>query len=115
MAAQKVAVLPLMVKPAAMEKVQRLMAEFGELAIPARTDESSGAIGRKYARVDELGIPYAITCDFEEDGKVTLRERDSGDQVRVPIEQVANVVVSLCKSVNPRVWASVAEEFPKQQ
>eukprot|EP00672_Neobodo_designis_P020340 CAMPEP_0174840362 /NCGR_PEP_ID=MMETSP1114-20130205/8636_1 /TAXON_ID=312471 /ORGANISM="Neobodo designis, Strain CCAP 1951/1" /LENGTH=624 /DNA_ID=CAMNT_0016074507 /DNA_START=41 /DNA_END=1915 /DNA_ORIENTATION=+ len=114
MAAQKVAVLPLMVKPAAMDKVQRLMAELAELAVPARTDESGGAIGKKYARVDELGIPYAITCDFEEDGKVTLRERDSGDQVRVPIDEVARVVVDLCKAVNPRTWASVAEHYPKQ-
>merc|ERR1711991_925751 len=107
MASQKAAVLPLMVKPAAMEKVQRIMAELNDLAVPARTDDSGGAIGKKYARVDELGIPYAVTCDFEEDGRVTLRERDSGEQVRVPIGEVAQVIMELCKPFNPRTWESV--------
>jgi glycyl-tRNA synthetase len=114
MAAQKVAVLPLMVKPAAMDKVRRLMDEFAELGIPARSDDSGGAIGKKYARVDELGIPYAITCDFEEDGKVTLRERDSAEQVRVPIDEAGRVVYDLCRTVNPVPWSKIRDTYPAQ-
>ena len=113
-AAYKVSVLPLMVKPVAMEKVARVLVDLGELAVPARSDDSGSAIGKKYARVDELGIPYAITVDFEEDNCVTLRERDTQEQVRVPIADVALLVHDLCKAVNPRSWASVKEAFPAQ-
>ncbi|MBU6147760.1 MAG: glycine--tRNA ligase [Actinomycetales bacterium] len=52
--------------------------------------DDAGAIGRRYRRADEVGTPYAITIDFETaaDGGVTIRERDSMVQVRVPIEGV---------------------------
>lgn len=60
-------------------------------------DESGVAIGRKYARIDELGVPFAVTIDYEslEDKQVTLRERDSTKQVRVPIEQLPSLLLSL--------------------
>ena len=47
------------------------------------------AIGRRYRRQDEIGTPFCVTVDFqtvEEDNAVTIRERDSMSQVRVPIE-----------------------------
>ena len=52
--------------------------------------DTTRAIGRRYRRQDEIGTPYCVTIDFEsiEDGAVTIRERDSTDQVRVPIENV---------------------------
>ena len=42
-----------------------------------RVDKSGAALGRRYARVDEIGVPFAVTVDFESlvDGTVTLRER----------------------------------------
>ncbi len=48
------------------------------------------SIGRRYRRQDEIGTPYCVTVDFEsiDDGAVTIRERDTTDQVRVPIESV---------------------------
>lgn len=51
-------------------------------------DDSSGSIGRRYTRNDELGIPFGITIDFDtikEPHTVTLRERDSMEQIRVPV------------------------------
>ena len=45
------------------------------------TYDKSGSVGRRYARADEMGTPLCITVDFEEG--VTLRERDSAQQVRV--------------------------------
>ena len=51
----------------------------------------SGAIGRRYRRQDEIGTPYGITIDFESvegDGTVTIRDRDTTEQVRVKIEEV---------------------------
>ncbi len=50
----------------------------------------SGAIGRRYRRQDEIGTPFCVTYDFdsEDDGKVTVRERDSMEQERIAIDAV---------------------------
>lgn len=53
-----------------------------------KVDESSGSIGRRYARTDQIAIPFAITIDFDtlaQPHTVTLRERDSLSQVRAPV------------------------------
>ena len=52
--------------------------------------DSSGSIGRRYARADEIGVPVCITVDHQtlEDNTVTLRSRDSGEQKRVDIESL---------------------------
>ncbi|RME79437.1 MAG: glycine--tRNA ligase [Methanobacteriota archaeon] len=54
-----------------------------------------GSIGRRYAKADEIGIPYAITVDHEslEDGTVTIRDRDSGEQVRVAVEDIVERIM----------------------
>ena len=51
---------------------------------------SSGSIGKRYARADEIGVPYGITIDYQtkEDGTVTVRFRDDGQQVRLKLEEV---------------------------
>lgn len=56
--------------------------------------DRSGSIGRRYARADEIGIPLCITVDFEslEDKKVTLRNRDTTEQIRVPIDELCNTI-----------------------
>jgi len=56
--------------------------------------DDSGSIGRRYARVDEIGVPVAITVDFEtiENGTVTLRDRDTWRQVRVDINRAVEAV-----------------------
>ncbi|NLA57811.1 MAG: glycine--tRNA ligase [Firmicutes bacterium] len=56
--------------------------------------DDSGSIGRRYRRQDEIGTPFCITFDFDslEDHAVTIRDRDSMEQVRIPIEQVANYI-----------------------
>ena len=114
LAPQKVAVLPLMMKQPAEGRAAALTQAFMSAGLSTRSDTSGGAIGRKYARVDEVGIPYAVTVDFEEDKAVTLRERDTGKQVRVPEGDVVRVVQELCSPVNPRTWDSVAEAYPSQ-
>jgi glycyl-tRNA synthetase len=51
----------------------------------------AGAIGRRYRRADEVGTPFCITVDFdtiEKDNSVTIRDRDTTDQVRIPMEEV---------------------------
>jgi glycyl-tRNA synthetase len=53
--------------------------------------DASGAIGRRYRRADEVGIPFCITVDFEtieNDAGVTIRDRDTTEQIRLPLDQV---------------------------
>ena len=52
--------------------------------------DSSGSIGRRYARADEIGVPQCLTVDHQslEDATVTIRDRDSGEQRRVAIEDI---------------------------
>ena len=52
----------------------------------------SGSVGRRYARADEIGVPYCLTVDFEslEDNCVTIRERDDTKQKRIKISELKN-------------------------
>lgn len=52
--------------------------------------DESQSIGKRYRRQDEIGTPFCITYDFDsvEDGQVTVRHRDSMEQVRMPIADV---------------------------
>ena len=56
--------------------------------------DETGSIGKRYRRQDEIGTPFCITYDFEskEDGCVTIRERDSMEQVRVPIAELKSYI-----------------------
>jgi len=56
--------------------------------------DDKDAIGRRYRRQDAIGTPYCVTIDFEtiENDTVTIRERDSMTQVRVPVSEVAGIV-----------------------
>jgi len=62
--------------------------------------------------MDELGIPFDITIDFETktDKSVTLRERDSCEQIRLPMDEVANTVRDL--SEGHIVWADLTAKYP---
>ncbi len=82
----KAAVLPLQKKLS-----EPAMALHQELSKYFNADfDVTGSIGKRYRRQDEVGTPYCITYDFEslEDHCVTIRERDSMQQTRVPIDQV---------------------------
>lgn len=59
--------------------------------------DKSGSIGRRYARADEIGIPFCITVDFDslENEDVTIRDRDSTKQVRVKISELKSKIYSL--------------------
>ena len=58
------------------------------------TYDETASIGKRYRRQDEIGTPYCVTIDFEteNDGCVTVRERDSMAQVRLPISEVAKYI-----------------------
>uniref|UniRef100_A0A7S0SY82 glycine--tRNA ligase n=1 Tax=Chromulina nebulosa TaxID=96789 RepID=A0A7S0SY82_9STRA len=56
--------------------------------------DTSGAIGRRYRRADEIGIPFCLTIDFDSlvDNTVTLRDRDTMKQIRIPINEVMSYI-----------------------
>ncbi len=89
MAPVKAAVFPLVKKDGLPEIAQRIQKELRAASIPAFYDES-GSIGRRYRRQDEAGTPWCITVDGQssEDGTVTIRDRDSLEQLRVDASQV---------------------------
>ncbi|GIS74007.1 MAG: hypothetical protein CM1200mP11_2220 [Nitrosopumilaceae archaeon] len=57
--------------------------------------DHSGAIGRRYRRLDEIGAPFAITVDHQtlEDNTVTVRKRDSMEQSRVDISKIDSILL----------------------
>ena len=82
----KVAVLPLSKKLS--EKAEEIYADLSK-EFMCDYDEA-GSIGKRYRREDEIGTPYCITVDFDtlEDNMVTIRDRDTMEQVRVEIDKV---------------------------
>lgn len=85
----KVAVFPLVVKGKLPEIAKDIYEKLKNMNLIVYYDES-GSIGRRYARADEIGVPIAITVDYQtvEDNTVTLRDRDTWKQVRSPIDEV---------------------------
>ncbi|MCL2195482.1 MAG: glycine--tRNA ligase [Oscillospiraceae bacterium] len=86
----KAAVLPLSKKLA--EPAQEIYAQLAKQFMCEYDD--TGSIGKRYRRQDEIGTPFCVTVDFDtaEDGCVTVRERDSMAQVRLPIGELAQYI-----------------------
>ncbi|MGD2170355.1 MAG: glycine--tRNA ligase [Chlamydiota bacterium] len=89
----KVAIFPLMKKPELIAKAKELFQEI--LPYFATEYDETGAIGKRYRRQDELGTPFCVTIDYDtlEDNTVTLRERDSMKQIRIPITEVRRTLL----------------------
>lgn len=80
--------------------------------ISTRVDKSSASLGRRYARADEIGVPFTVTVDFQTlaDDTVTLRERDSCMQVRLP---KADVTPSLFSIIHGKLsWEKMKMKYP---
>jgi glycyl-tRNA synthetase len=85
--------------------------------------DDTAAIGRLYRRQDEVGTPYCVTVDVKTvgdpekgetgDGKVTIRERDSMEQIRVPFDALDAVFGRLLDA--GVAWADVARDFPRAE
>ncbi len=92
----KAGVFPLMAKDGLDEIAMRICEDLVKAGLTAYYDDS-GSIGRRYARMDEIGTPCCITVDYEskDDGKVTIRERDTAEQQRVEIGESAKAVERL--------------------
>eukprot|EP00743_Colponemidia_sp_Colp-15_P002864 GILK01003102.1.p1 GENE.GILK01003102.1~~GILK01003102.1.p1 ORF type:complete len:703 (-),score=136.42 GILK01003102.1:135-2201(-) len=112
----KCAVLPLSANAALAPYVQEISSSLTRKGVSVKVDDSGQTIGKRYWRADEIGCPFGITVDFQTDSEaagsktVTLRERDSMVQVRIPIADVADVVREL---VEARLeWSDVTSRYP---
>lgn len=91
----KLAVFPLVTKDQLIGVAKRIYEEAVRAGLTVIYDED-GSIGRRYARVDEIGVPFAVTVDYRtlDDGTVTIRLRDTREQVRVRIDELINWITS---------------------
>jgi glycyl-tRNA synthetase len=94
----KCALLPIGGTPEFFEITGQLEEQFVLLGLASKVDPSGASIGRKYARADEIGVPFAITVDFASltNKDVTIRDRDTTEQIRVPISEAAGIIQDLC-------------------
>ena len=85
----QVGIFPLVNKEGPREIAQDLTEKIREAGFTVEYD-ATGTIGKRYARADEIGVPLAITVDFDslEDNQVTVRDRDSEAQERIPIDSL---------------------------
>jgi glycyl-tRNA synthetase len=99
LAPYKVAVLPLLKKrPEIVELCRRILADLKRDVMAVYDD--TAAIGKLYRRQDEIGTPWCVTVDVDslEDGAVTVRDRDSMTQERVPVEGVKRAILDRMES-----------------
>jgi len=108
----KVSVLPLMAKPELIEPIAAISSLLVQRGLSTKVDDSGATIGRRYARMDEIGVPFNVTIDYDTltNKTVTLRERDSMAQVLVPIDQLADTLNGLV--LEHTKWADVQAKFP---
>lgn len=89
-------VFPLVRKDGIPEKADEVFKLLTDMGLYVFSDRS-GSIGKRYARADEIGVPYCVTIDYDtlEDDKVTVRNRDSTEQERVNVEELGKFLLRL--------------------
>jgi len=97
LAPYKAAILPLVKKDGLPEKAREIMDSL-KLDYMCQYEEKD-AIGRRYRRQDAIGTPYCITVDHQtlQDQTVTIRERDTMEQERIPIEKISGIIADRLK------------------
>jgi len=94
LAPMKATVLPLSKKENLASVAKQVYAELRKNMMVMYDDTQS--IGRRYRRQDEIGTPYCVTVDFQsiDDGQVTIRDRDSMNQIRVPMKSLTEIIIA---------------------
>ncbi|CAI9299343.1 unnamed protein product [Lactuca saligna] len=104
----KCTVFPLVQNPQYEQVAKNISRSLTAAGISNKKDITGTSIGKRYARTDELGVPFAVTVDST--SSVTIRERDSKDQIRVSIDEVAAVVKEV--SEGRATWADILKKYP---
>ncbi|XP_050953943.1 glycine--tRNA ligase [Labeo rohita] len=110
----KCSVLPLSQNQEFMPFVRELSDALTRNGVSHKVDDSSGSIGRRYARTDEIGVAFGITIDFDTVNKTphtaTLRDRDSMRQIRAEVSELPEIVRDLANGAI--TWAEVESKYP---
>jgi glycyl-tRNA synthetase len=111
-APMKVGIFRIVSNPQFDPVVHRLQSTFQANNIVCKVDSSSGTLGRKYARADEIGIPFSVTIDFQSliDNTVTVRERNTMVQIRVPIDSLLALMKQLTEETLS--WDVAVTRYP---
>lgn len=107
----KCSLLPLMSNPEMNKKVQEIKRKLITAGVTSKVDDSGQSVGKRYARTDECGIPFAITVDFDtlKDDTVTVRDLDSMKQVRMHSDDVAQTLLDLTSRKTK--WSDIVEKY----
>lgn len=110
----KVTIFPLLARSELIEKAEDIARELRRAGLSNSVDSTGTTIGKRYARTDEIGVPFAITVDFDtlEDGSVTIRDRDTTAQVRAPRSDLVSVMKSL--AAMEMSWEELVAKYPAQ-
>lgn len=105
-----VLVTPLMKKDGLAEEAKNIYWDMKDAGIDVVYDQS-GAIGKRYARNDEVGILYALTIDYStlEDETVTLRDRDTTEQIRLHKDDLIHTLQELIMQITD--WDEIKDQF----
>uniref|UniRef100_A0A2K6DXL9 Glycine--tRNA ligase n=1 Tax=Macaca nemestrina TaxID=9545 RepID=A0A2K6DXL9_MACNE len=110
----KCSVLPLSQNQEFMPFVKELSEALTRHGVSHKVDDSSGSIGRRYARTDEIGVAFGVTIDFDTVNKTphtaTLRDRDSMRQIRAEVSELPSIVRDLANG--SITWADVEARYP---
>lgn len=104
----KCTVFPLLQREILNASAKKISTALTRAGVSNKIDLTGRSIGKRYARTDEVGIPFAITVDYDEEG-VTVRDRDSKQQIRVPLKDVVAVVQDLANGTTS--WEDAATFF----
>lgn len=111
----KCSVLPLSNKSSDLERFEPFLTQLErgltQNGVSFKRDDSSVAIGRRYARTDEIAIPFGLTVDFEtlKDNTATLRERNSTSQIRTNLSELPVLVAKLCNG--EVLWDDLVQKY----
>ncbi|KAK6025778.1 glycine--tRNA ligase [Ostertagia ostertagi] len=109
----KCSVLPISANERLNPIIEAVCEELNRYELSHRVDDSAGSIGRRYARTDEIGIPFGVTVDFESEKEpwtVTVRHAESMEQIRVELTELGSLVSAL--SSERMDWDTAKRMYP---
>ena len=108
----KVSVLPLIGTEELLKFVEPIRKILVQNGVSYKVDDINDSIGRRYARTDEIGVPFGITIDdvTPKDNTVTFREMKTMKQIRVPIDDIGEI----CRNLSNKLctWDDMLKKYP---
>ncbi|ELP91013.1 glycyl-tRNA synthetase, putative [Entamoeba invadens IP1] len=113
----KLGIFPLLTKPEFTSKVSEIEGVCQRGFVSFKSNTTAVAIGKKYSQADEAGIPFAITVDHKtlSENTVTLRDRDTMKQVRVPEDKIVELVTALSQFHSILKFEDLLKTYPVEE